>query len=86
MGKGRAGHIHHGGQILQAFLTVAQQPEQLQPVRVGEAAEKIGNSGKIALSGHILQDCIQFFSVLMRQLFHLTIHLCAIITYYTSLS
>ena len=41
VGDGRAGHIHHGGDVHHALLAVAQQPENAHAAAVGELLEHV---------------------------------------------
>ena len=70
VGDGRAGHIHHGGDVHHALLAVAQQPENADAVGVAQLPENIGKLLKGVLFFQHLADDLRvgrFFAVVMRQ-------------------
>ena len=47
MGHCRAAHVHHGGDIDDAFLAVAQDPEDAEPAAVSQEPEDVRRYLKI---------------------------------------
>ena len=55
---GRAGHLQHGGQIDDAGLLMAEQPENAHARRVAELLEYLGSSRKMRhLHDLLMQAC-----------------------------
>lgn len=52
--QGRAAHLHQGGQVDHTLFHMAQEPEQFDPVGIGQAAEQGGNRRKIGILRQIL--------------------------------
>ena len=70
VGHGGAGHIHHGGDVHHALLTVAQQPEDADAAGIAQLPENIGKLLKGVLFFQHLADDLRvgrFFAVVMRQ-------------------
>ena len=65
VGHRRGAHVHHGGQIDDALLTVAQQPEDTRPAPVPHLLEDVGHRLKILHAGHVLQLPLQGLSVVV---------------------
>ena len=47
MGNGGAGHFQHGGDVDDALLLMAQQPEDAHAGGVAQLLEHVGNSGEM---------------------------------------
>lgn len=67
MGDGRTAHVHHGGNIDDAFLTVAEKPEDLDAASISELLEYFSGSLKIFRCGHLLQPMFYLLSMIVGQ-------------------
>ena len=67
MGDCRTAHTYHGGDIDDAFLTVAQDPEDTDAVSVTELFENIRCSLKDLCSRHLIQFFFYTLPVVMGQ-------------------
>ena len=54
VGHRRTGHLHHGGDVENAFLAVAQQPENTNPGRIVKLLEYFRNRLKIVYMVQLL--------------------------------
>ena len=65
MGYSGAGHVDNGGDINDAFLCVAQEPEDAQTGGIPQLLQSIGNPGDHFFRWHHLEDLPAFFGVCM---------------------
>ena len=68
VGEGGAAHLHHGCQVNDALLAVAEDPEQAQPVSVGELMIKVSQSFKGSYLRQLLQQAVAVLAMMVRQL------------------
>ena len=68
VGDGRTAHIHHGGEIYDTFLTVAQQPEELYPAAVVQLAQQLGYQLKCRARGAAGRHLLGGMPVVVGQL------------------
>lgn len=66
VGDGRAAHPHDGGEVDDALLTVAQQPEDAHAAAVAQQLKQVGDDLKVLLLRHGLRLLFQRLSVPVR--------------------
>ena len=67
VGDGGAAHIHHGGEVNDALLTVAEDPEQLDPAAVTQLTQQLGDLLKIITGRAFFHHLIGGLTVVMGQ-------------------
>ena len=67
VGYGGATHLHQRGQIDDALLAVAQQPEDFQPAGVVQLLEHIRNGGEFLRSGHFFLSMLKHTPMVVGQ-------------------
>jgi hypothetical protein len=65
VGESGTAHIHHGREIYDALLTMAENPKQLYPCAVTELTKQLGHNLKILSGGTFLHDFFRRLTVVM---------------------
>jgi hypothetical protein len=67
MGEGGAGHIHHDGEIQDALLTVAQEPEKPETGLIAQQFKQVGSRCEGFRIGHMVKGLFHGAVVVMGQ-------------------
>jgi hypothetical protein len=81
VGKSGAGHLHHGGKVGDALLSMAQQPEKPQSRAVPQLPEQLCQQRKMLRRGHMVQQLVGIFVMVVGQSGHVESLLFSIIAY-----
>lgn len=74
MGYGRAGHIHNGGNVLDTFLAVAENPKYTQPGRISQLLEGFGYCAEILDILYIGTEKVKGLLVFVMIMWQLVVH------------
>ena len=69
MGKGRGAHIHHGREVDDTFLTVAEYPEEADTASVTELLKYICHGLETFGLRHVVEAVLKALSVVVGQMF-----------------
>ena len=75
MRNGRTGHVQHRGKIQNAFLAVAQNPENADPVGIAELFKYIGNGLKVFNASDFFLDHRNIYGFSVRMGKYIRIHI-----------
>jgi len=67
VGYGGTAHIHHGREIDDALLTVAEDPEQLDPAAVAQLAQQFGHLLEVTGSRAVFHNLVGGLAMVMGQ-------------------
>lgn len=64
----RAAHVDHCGNIDDALLTVAEQPENADAVAITKLLENVGDDLKVVDARHVGEQVVRKLTVVVRQI------------------